>query len=151
MLQVYNIVIHNFKGYIPFTHACSVTSVMSDSLPPYGQWPTSSVRGILQARILEWVAMPSFTGGGDLPDPGIEPGSPASSALYVDSLLLSHQGSPYSIYSYYQILAIFPTLHNISSEFLLYVTVCTSYSFTPILTLLPSLSLLLITPGLFSL
>ena len=32
--------------------------------------PGSSVHGILQARILEWVAMPS---SGDLPDPGIEP------------------------------------------------------------------------------
>ena len=40
--------------------------------------PGSSVHGILQARILEWVAMP-----GDLPNPGMEPGSPA---LQVDSL-----------------------------------------------------------------
>ena len=30
---------------------------------------------------------------GDLPNPGIEPKSPASPALQVDSLLLSHQGS----------------------------------------------------------
>ena len=37
--------------------------------------PGSSVHGILQARILEWVAV-SFSR--DLPDPGIEP---ASSAL----------------------------------------------------------------------
>ena len=36
--------------------------------------------GILQARILEWVAMPSF---GDLPNPGIKPRSPA---LQADSL-----------------------------------------------------------------
>jgi len=36
--------------------------------------------GILQARILEWVAMPSSR---DLPDPGIEPRSPA---LQADSL-----------------------------------------------------------------
>ena len=35
--------------------------------------PGSSVRGVLQARIREWVAMPFF---GVLPDPGIEPGSP---------------------------------------------------------------------------
>ena len=34
--------------------------------------PCSSVHGILQARILEWVAMPP---PGDLPDPGIEPSS----------------------------------------------------------------------------
>ena len=37
--------------------------------------PGSSVCGILQARILEWVAMPSSSG--DLPDPGIKPVSPA--------------------------------------------------------------------------
>ena len=35
--------------------------------------PGSSVHDILQARILEWVAIPS---PGDLPDPGIEPASP---------------------------------------------------------------------------
>ena len=36
--------------------------------------PGSSVHGIFQARILEWVAFPS---PGDLPNPRIEPGSPA--------------------------------------------------------------------------
>ena len=36
--------------------------------------PGSSVHGILQARILEWVPFPS---PGDLPDLGIEPTSPA--------------------------------------------------------------------------
>ena len=40
--------------------------------------PGSSVRGILQARILEWVAMPST---GDLPDPGTEATFLTSSAL----------------------------------------------------------------------
>ena len=39
--------------------------------------PGSSVPGILQARILEWVAI-SFSR--DLPNPGIEPGSPALQA-----------------------------------------------------------------------
>ena len=39
--------------------------------------PGSSVHGILQASILEWVAIPS---PGDLPDPGIKPGSPTSQA-----------------------------------------------------------------------
>ena len=42
--------------------------------------PGSSVHGILQARILEWVAISSPE---DLPDPGIEPGS---LALQTDSL-----------------------------------------------------------------
>ena len=33
-------------------------------------WPGSSVHGILQAGILEWLPFPS---PGDLPEPGIEP------------------------------------------------------------------------------
>ena len=40
--------------------------------------PGSSVHGILQARILEWVAMPSSR---HLPNPGIEPTSLASPEL----------------------------------------------------------------------
>ena len=51
--------------------------------------PGSSVRGLLQARILEWVAM-SFSR--DLPDPGIEPVSPVAPVLQANSLLLSHWG-----------------------------------------------------------
>ena len=39
----------------------------------------SSVHGILQARILEWVTIPS---PGDLPDPGIKPTSPALSGRF---------------------------------------------------------------------
>ena len=51
---------------------------MSDS---YYSPPGSSVHGILQAEILEWVTI-AFPG--DLPNPGIDPGSPA---LQVGSLL----------------------------------------------------------------
>jgi len=40
--------------------------------------PGSSVHGILQARILEWVSCPI---PGDLPDPGIEPEPITSLAL----------------------------------------------------------------------
>ena len=53
--------------------------------------PGSPVHGLLQAGILEWVAMPSSR---DLPDPGIVPVSPVTCALKVDSLPLSHQGHP---------------------------------------------------------
>ena len=49
-----------------------------------------TVHGILQARILEWVG---FLSPGDLPNPGIEPGSPA---LQVDSLLTDLSGKPKS-------------------------------------------------------
>ena len=48
--------------------------------------------GISQARILEWVAI-SFSRG-DLPDPGMEPGSPA---LQADSLLSEPQGNSFSL------------------------------------------------------
>ena len=56
-------------------------SVVSDCVQPHGH-------GILQARILEWEPFPS---PGDLPNPGIEPRSPA---LQVDSLPAEPQGKP---------------------------------------------------------
>ena len=53
--------------------------------------PGSSVHGILQARILEWVAIPFSRAS---PYPGIEPGSQL--CLHCRQILygLSHQGSP---------------------------------------------------------
>ena len=55
---------------------------MFDSLRPMDcSPPDTSVHGILQARILEWVSISLV---GDLPDPGIEPESPT---LQADSLL----------------------------------------------------------------
>ena len=50
--------------------------------------PGASVHKILQARILEWIAI-SFSG--DLSDPGIELGSPA---LQADSLPSELQENP---------------------------------------------------------
>ena len=50
--------------------------------------PASSVRGILQAKVLEWVAMP-FSRGSSLPR--IEPASPAFQA---DSLPTELPGKP---------------------------------------------------------
>ena len=47
-----------------------------------------TVHGILQAGILEWDAIPP---PGGLPDPGIEPGSPA---LQADSLPSEPRGKP---------------------------------------------------------
>ena len=52
--------------------------------------PGSSVHGILQARILEWVAVPFFR---RFPDPGIESRSPAFQA---DSLPSEPPGKPNS-------------------------------------------------------
>ena len=54
--------------------------------------PGSSVHGILQARILEWVAI-LFSR--DLPNPGIKPGSPT---LQADSLLSEPPGKPERLY-----------------------------------------------------
>ena len=55
---------------------------------PWGTHGIPCIHGILQVRILEWVACPS---PGDLPHPGPEPTSPA---LQSDSLPLSHLGNP---------------------------------------------------------
>ena len=48
-----------------------------------------TAHGILQARILEWVPFPPSPG--DLPNPGIEPGS---LALQADSLPTELSGKP---------------------------------------------------------
>ena len=59
--------------------------------------PGSSVHGILQARILEWVAI-SFSR--DLPNPEIEPmspASPASPASQEDSLPSEPPGKPINV------------------------------------------------------
>ena len=63
--------------------------------------PSSSVHGILQARILEWVAI-SFSR--DLPNPGIEPMSPA---LQVDSLPAELPEKPRGLSYYLLIKTIF--------------------------------------------
>ena len=57
--------------------------------PRDGSPPGSSVHGIVQARILKWVTIPF---PGDLPNPGIEPRSPA---LWQILYLLSHCPNSY--------------------------------------------------------
>ena len=42
---------------LPLSCCCYIASVVSDSVRPHGSPPGSSVPGILQARILEWVAI----------------------------------------------------------------------------------------------
>ena len=65
------------------TQSCLILCNPMDYSPP-----GSSVHGILQARILEWIAI-SFSG--DLSDPGIESGSPV---LQADSLPSELQENP---------------------------------------------------------
>ena len=63
-------------------------SVVSDSLRPHGcNPPGSSVPGILQARILEWIAIPFSRGSFRPRSPGLE----------ADSLPFELQGSPFKI------------------------------------------------------
>ena len=62
-------------------HACYVASVVSDSMRPYGQQPTRLLSTGF-SRQEYWSGLP-FPSLGDLPNPGIEPRSPA---LQADSL-----------------------------------------------------------------
>ena len=87
---------------------CAVHSrpVVSDCLRPVDcSSPGSSVHGILQARVLEWVATPSLggVGGGVFPTQGSSLGLlHCRQILY----LLSHQGSPWSLKAQYIIVVV---------------------------------------------
>ena len=59
-----------------------------------------TVHGIVQARILEWVAFPFSR---DLPNPGIEPRSPA---LQTDSLPAKPQGKSDNINSVFHFVVV---------------------------------------------
>ena len=87
--------------YFKWQVLCSVSSVISNSLWPHGLSPSRLFYPWnSQARIMEWVAMPSSKGSSQSRDqthisnPGSKPTFPASPALWVDSLPLSYQGSP---------------------------------------------------------
>ena len=66
------------------TQSCLILCDLMDCSPP-----CSFVHGIFLLPVLEWVAISSSRGSSK---PGIEPKSPA---LQVNSLLLSHWGSPH--------------------------------------------------------
>ena len=85
----------DMKQSVGYLHAKSFQSCPTLCNPMHCSLPGSSVHGIFQARILVCF-LP-----GDLPNPGIEPGSPAWQA---DSLPLSHQESPKKKNMYMQIL-----------------------------------------------
>ena len=59
--------------------------------------PGSTAHGIFQARILEWVAIPS---PGDPPNLGIEPTSPVSPALTDGFFVTEPPGKPKKAYIY---------------------------------------------------
>ena len=68
------------------TRAKSLQSYPTLCNPMDCRLPSPSVHGILQARIMEWIATPSSR---DLPDPENEPASPASPTFQMESLPLS--------------------------------------------------------------
>ena len=70
-------------------HIVKVKVKVPQSCPTLCDAMDYTVHGILQARILEWVAFPF---SGDPPNPGIEPRSPAFQA---DSLPAEPQGKPH--------------------------------------------------------
>ena len=72
MLNIVYQVVTSLKVKVLVAQSCLTFCDTIDS-----NLPGSSVHGILQERILEWVAIPFSRG---LPDPGIEPGSPALQA-----------------------------------------------------------------------
>ena len=73
-----------FKIFV-YVHAQSLCNPMDCSSP------SSSVSGILQVRILQWVAVPSSRGSSR---PRDQTHSPAFSVLQVEFLPLIHWGSP---------------------------------------------------------
>ena len=76
---------------------CVHDQFLQSGLPP---WTVARQAPLSMAfsRQEHWSGLP-FPPPGDLPDPGIEPESPA---LQLDSLLLSHQGSPINNYANFQ-------------------------------------------------
>ena len=79
-----------FNLFLKLKYVCVLVAQLCLTLcnPMNCSPPGFSVHGILQARILEWIAIPFPE---DLPDPGIEPWSAASQ---VDSLPFELQESP---------------------------------------------------------
>ena len=68
--------------YCVFSH-----SVVSSSLRPYGLLPASLLCSLRFSRQECWSGL-LFPPSGDLPNPRIEPASPASPALQVDSFTI---------------------------------------------------------------
>ena len=82
-LAFFNLLCLEFLGYVLCSAAQSCPPLYS---PMECSPPGSSVQGISQARILEWVPFPS---AGDLPDPGTEPTPLVSPALAARSFTTS--------------------------------------------------------------
>ena len=85
------------SGFYVWSVVCSVAQLCTTLCDPMGcSPPGSSVKGISQARILEWVAFPP---PGDPPDPGIEPTSLVSPALAGQFFTAMPPGKPRCVLS----------------------------------------------------
>ena len=82
--SILNVTHLNLFACMPFLQSCSALLNPIEYI-----LPGSSVHGIFQLRILEWVAISS---SGHLPDPEIKPMSPVYPALQMDSLLTEPSG-----------------------------------------------------------
>ena len=82
----------NLSFKITRVYGCSVTQSSLTLCDPMDcSPPGSSVHEIFQAGILEWLPLPTPR---DLPDPGIEPESPASPALAGGFFITELPGKP---------------------------------------------------------
>ena len=88
-----------FLGLTTFHLSCMRLCFISQSCPTLHDpmdcsLPGSSIHGILQARILEWMPCPP---PGDLPTPGVERGSPALQAASLPSELHRRSQNIYKV------------------------------------------------------
>ena len=79
------------SGSVPLSEACVSHSVVSNTLLPHGMRPARLLPLSMEFSRQYWSGLP-FPSPGDLPDPGIEPRSPALQAV---SLLSEPLGNSY--------------------------------------------------------
>ena len=80
---------------MPSKMCCAVRSAMFDSLQPRGLKPTRLPLSVGFYRQEDWSGLPCPSPG-DLPDPAIEPTSPASPALAGRFFATEPSGKPHS-------------------------------------------------------
>ena len=77
-----NVSLAYFYLYLPKESESEICSVVSDCLQPHGLYPARlPAHGILQARILEWVAIPFSKGSFDPRSPSLQADSLPSQPL----------------------------------------------------------------------
>ena len=113
-LGQWDALIHLTDGWSEVAQSCPTLCYPMDC-----SLPGSSVHGIFQARVLEWVAIPS---PGYLPDPGIEPGSPG---LQADALPSEPPGKPTASFLLSSYTALFFFLAVITIWHHIIVNMCT--------------------------